>query len=153
MPLGKFSLLEMEKYSANNLAIWSHWLMMHSLLTYFLGKLLSVYSYRTRYTPSSSFPSTIDGTTFTHYFFPSPHWKILFSLACSVCPYVRPSSTCASLHRRRRLRTKPPPAHSVWPDWAIFGISWQQYLVTKVAQMFGDFLGSCENHCFLSPTG
>ena len=25
--------------------------------------------------------------------------------------------------------------------------------VTKVAQMFGDFSGSCENHCFLSQTG
>ena len=24
---------------------------------------------------------------------------------------------------------------------------------TKVAQMFGGFLGSCENHCFLSQTG
>ena len=23
----------------------------------------------------------------------------------------------------------------------------------KVAQMFGDFLGSCENECFLSQTG
>ena len=25
--------------------------------------------------------------------------------------------------------------------------------ITKVAQMIGDFLGSCENHCFLSQTG
>ena len=25
--------------------------------------------------------------------------------------------------------------------------------ITKVAQMFGIFLGSCENHCFLSKTG
>ena len=25
--------------------------------------------------------------------------------------------------------------------------------ITKVAQMFGDFLGSCEIHCFLRQTG
>ena len=25
--------------------------------------------------------------------------------------------------------------------------------ITKVAQLFGDFLGSCENHHFLSQTG
>ena len=26
-------------------------------------------------------------------------------------------------------------------------------IITKVAQLFGDFLGSCENHRFLSQTG
>ena len=39
-------------------------------------------------------------------------------------------------------------------DWAIF---WNFLAtittITKVAQMFGDFWGSCENHRFLSPIG
>ena len=43
----------------------------------------------------------------------------------------------------------PPLFHQQCDQIGVFGI----YNITKVTQMFGDFLGSCENHCFLSQTG
>ena len=41
----------------------------------------------------------------------------------------------------------------VRPDWAIFWNFLVTNLITKVVQMLGDFVGSCENYRFLSRTG
>ena len=40
----------------------------------------------------------------------------------------------------------------VWPEWAIFVTSRRQILLTKVAQLFGDFLGKFETITFYLKT-
>ena len=38
-------------------------------------------------------------------------------------------------------------------QYKIFGNFWATNFITKVAQRFGDFLGSCDDNCYLNQTG
>ena len=67
-----------------------------------------------------------------------PTKSIITSTTCQNFTYLR----SVQVQRKQWMRWLCP----VWPDWAIFLISWQQIFITKVAQMFIDFLGSCEKH-------